>query len=335
MLTAISNFWMLQLLRVAWRRFGEDNSFALAGYLAYTGLLSFFPFMVFLVMTGTYIVGEQASMQVVEEMFALAPEQVSQTLKPVFETIIASKSGVAALIGAAVGLWAGSNAFEAARIGFNLAYDVKEDRPFLRRRLQSLTLAATAASVFVCLAFLIVLWPLLASYIDTGDGGIGSVGFDIFYFLRYAIGLPMFCLLLVVLHTTLPRGKRDRYHIHVYTENNEHWTISVVPGVVATTLIWFIGATLFSLYLRYSPSFAGNYGAMAGVVITLLFFYMSSVVIFLGAQINIAREELRRKRTVAGEALAEAETYDEGDEETFEEPSLPHSDRLALEREGP
>ncbi|MEO1291766.1 MAG: YihY/virulence factor BrkB family protein [Pseudomonadota bacterium] len=297
MIAAINNIWLVRLLSVAWRRFGDDNTFALAGYLAYTGLLSFFPFMVFLIVSGSLLVGREESLLLVDQMFALAPGQVRVTLEPILHGIIEGKHGIVALIAAAVGLWAGSNAFEAARIGFNAAYDVKDDRHFLRRRIESLALAAFAAVVFITLAFLIVLWPTISQFIEISGQATGNT--DLFYVLRYAIGLPMFFLLLVVLHTTLPRGRRFGYRLRVYTVEREDWEISVLPGVLATTFLWFLGATAFSLYLRYSPSFAGNYGAMAGVVITLLFFYMSAVVIFFGAQLNIAREELRRGRSIA------------------------------------
>lgn len=291
---AVLNFYPIKLIRVAWRRFVEDNSFALAGYLAYTGLLSFFPFMIFLIVSASFIVGPESSRAVVDEMFALAPAEVTQTLKPVLETIIASKTGLLALVAALVGLWAGSNAFEAARIGFNLAYDVREDRHFVRRRLESLAFAGSAAVVFVSLAFLIVLWPTIARLIAPEGGA--SIGFQAFYVLRYAIGVPLLGALLVVLHLNLPKGTREGLSLRVLTEHGESWRISVIPGVIASGAIWFLGATALSLYLRYSPGFAGNYGAMAGVVITLLFFYMSSIAVFFGAQINIAAEELRRRK---------------------------------------
>ncbi len=294
----------IRLLTVAWRRFAEDNSFALAGYLAYTGLLAFFPFMIFLVVTGSYAVGRDESLLLVEQMFALTPPPVANALQPIFTTIIDSKTGLVGLLSAAVGLWAGSNAFEAARIGFNLAYDVRESRNFILRRLQSLALAAAAACVFVMLAFLIVLWPLLAEVLY-GDAET-SAGFEAFFFLRYVVGLPMLFLLLKTLHLTLPKGKATGRRLHVHTEHGEDWTIDVWPGVIASVVLWFVGATAFSMYLRYAPSFAGNYGAMAGVVITLLFFYMSSVIIFFGAQINIAREELRRNKFVKGGAFDRA-----------------------------
>lgn len=294
----VADSFGVNLLLVAWRRFGEDNSFALAGYLAYTGLLAFFPFMIFLVVTGSYVIGLDESLLLVDQMFQVTPPEVASALQPILLTIIESKTGLVGLISAGVGLWAGSNAFEAARIGFNLAYDVREKRNFLYRRLQSLALAAAAAVVFVCLGVLIVLWPLVAELLY-GDQET-SAGFEVFFVLRYVLGIPMLVFLLGALHLTLPRARRSGASLLVHTEHNEDWKIDVRPGVVASVVLWFIGATAFSMYLRYAPSFAGNYGAMAGVVITLLFFYMSSVVIFFGAQINIAREELRRNRGVRG-----------------------------------
>ncbi|MCI4662955.1 MAG: YihY/virulence factor BrkB family protein [Neomegalonema sp.] len=327
MLAAIKNLWLVRLIAVAWHRFNEDHSFALAGYLAYTGLLSFFPFMVFLIVSGSLIVGRDESLLIVDQMFALTPQQVRTTLEPILRSIIESKHGLLAMISAAVGLWAGSNAFEAARIGFNAAYDVKDKRNFLRRRLESLALAAMAAVVFILLAFLIVLWPTIARLIELAGGS--HWGTEIFSNLRYLVGLPMFFLLLVVLHTTLPKGKRRGYTLHLYTIHREHWEVSVLPGVLATTALWFLGATAFSLYLRFAPSFAGSYGAMAGVVITLLFFYMSAVVIFFGAQINIARAELRRGRQMDRGEITEDEPFldppsDEGELGNMEGPNRPH-----------
>ncbi|MEL6979151.1 MAG: YihY/virulence factor BrkB family protein [Pseudomonadota bacterium] len=327
MLRAIQEFYPIKLVRTAWRRFGEDNSFALSGYLAYTGLLSFFPFMIFLIVSASMIVGLETSLTLVDEMFALTPGPVAETLQPVLTSIIESKTGLLALIAAVVGLWAGSNAFEAARVGFNLAYDVREDRHFVRRRLQSLTLAATAAFVFISLAFLIVLWPLI-SHVAFGDQQT-SLTLQTFYILRYAIGLPMFLFLLAVLHLTLPKGRREGYALRVLTEHGENWRISVIPGVMASAVLWFLGATAFSLYLRYAPSFAGNYGAMAGVVITLLFFYMSAIMVFFGAQINIAAEELRRRKK-----LTRGELYI-ADMGTTATPSLtPLAQAVAVEKAG-
>ncbi|MEO1294139.1 MAG: YhjD/YihY/BrkB family envelope integrity protein [Pseudomonadota bacterium] len=168
-----------------------------------------------------------------------------------FEGIIESKTGFAAAISAMVGLWAGSNAFEAARIGFNKAYDVKEDRPFMKRRLQSLTLAAAAASVFVLQAFLIVLWPLISNLLE-GDP-LRNMDFESFDLLRYVVGMPLFMVLLSILHSRRPRGRRRGFMLHVRTEHGEDWAISIVPGVIASTLLWFLGATAFSLYLRFAP----------------------------------------------------------------------------------
>ncbi|MEM9726153.1 MAG: YihY/virulence factor BrkB family protein, partial [Pseudomonadota bacterium] len=261
---------------------------------------------------------------------ALTPPQVSATLAPIFESIIVGKTGLLAIISAAVGLWAGSNAFEAARIGFNLAYDVREDRHFVRRRLESLALAAAAACVFVSLAVLIVLWPMIARLV-AGDGEV-SFGFQAFFILRYAIGLPLFIALLVMLHLSLPKGRRDGVALRVLTEHGETWRISVIPGVVASAALWFLGATAFSLYLRYAPSFAGNYGAMAGVVITLLFFYMSAIMIFFGAQINIAAEEMRRRQKMhRGELISSASST--GGVATAP-PRTPLEREIAVERAG-
>jgi membrane protein len=78
------------------------------------------------------------------------------------------------------------------------------------------------------------------------------------------------------------------------------------PGVLASVLIWSMAATGMSVYLAYAPSYAVTYGTLAGVIVTLLFFYLTGVALIFGAEvnaaINAARPGAARGPDAAGEA---------------------------------
>ncbi|HLS58998.1 MAG TPA: YihY/virulence factor BrkB family protein, partial [Paracoccaceae bacterium] len=112
--------------------------------------------------------------------------------------------------------------------------------------------------------------PGFASYLANGFGAMVFVGF------------------VYLLHRTLPgKGMKGK---------------TLWPGVVVSTVIWQVTAVAFSIYLSYTPTYSLTYGTLAGVIITLMFFYMSGAVIIFGAEINAAlNRELGRLARVGEE----------------------------------
>ena len=70
----------------------------------------------------------------------------------------------------------------------------------------------------------------------------------------------------------------------------------VLPGILVSTLLWMAGAFGFSIYLAYAPDYAVTYGAFAGVIVTLLFFYLTGAAVIFGAEVNAALMAFRRRR---------------------------------------
>ncbi|MBX2855789.1 MAG: YihY/virulence factor BrkB family protein, partial [Rhodobacteraceae bacterium] len=197
-----------------------------------------------------------------------------------------------------VGLYAASSAFEAARNGFNEAYDVKDRRGFLWKRFQShlLALVLVGLFVFVSLGFVFITFRLSAQLQQWGMdpartlsdeywelGGLGLAAF---------LGASMFWSLLVGIHLTLPRGYVRNWALYVWAQDEiddrRAVRVPVRPGVWVSAALWFAFAVCFSYVLGALVSFETNHGVLAGVVATLLFFYLSAVTIFFGAQVNIA-----------------------------------------------
>jgi membrane protein len=215
------------------------------------------------------LLGESGAEQAVDALFQLAPNHIALTLEPVVFDVLSQRDGSILTISGLAALWAATNGFEALSQAFDLAYNVEHRRNFILRRLQAVLLLILGALVAVLLGITIVLGPSLVLLTET------FLGIDVPFaveILRYVFGIGTFVLFLLVLHRILPSVRLPMRRL--------------VPGVLFSTFIWVIGATAFSIYISNSPSYSVTYGALAGVVITLLFFYLTAATVILGAQLN-------------------------------------------------
>jgi len=271
-----------RLVSDATRHFLAHDGTALAGYIAFAMLLALFPFCIVAVMAASLVVGTDASLGAITRLVELLPPEFISTIEPVLLEVVGVNRGSVLTLSAAVALWSSSNGVEAFRTAFDRAYEVDDPRPWWLNRLQSLGLVVLGAITFILISLAIVVAPLGLSlareYLQIETPGIVTLG-------RYVFGILIFLGFLYVMHRLLPSDR----------------VTPVWPGILATTLLFFIGATGFSLYLAYAPGFAVTYGALAGVVVSMLFFYLSGAVIIFGAEVNaslirLGRGTRRRKR---------------------------------------
>lgn len=219
----------------------------------------------------------------------------------IFESQLSTTGGgdiLVIAITAIIGLYAGSSAFEAARNGFNEAYDTRDKRNVVFRRAQTYLLSLAIATLFIVASGLFVLLTVnfdifalvrdAAAAIGMPDGVIGAV---LLVCIALFIG-GMFCMLLLGVHITLPRGYVKGWRLYVWAQDEiddiRAARIPLLPGVIWSAVMWVAFAIVYSIALRTVVDFGANHGALAGVVATLMFFYVSATMIFIGAQINIA-----------------------------------------------
>ncbi|QIE54922.1 YihY/virulence factor BrkB family protein [Pikeienuella piscinae] len=265
---------VLGALRFTWRiyeRFEGHDGSAMAGYVAFSAFLSLFPFMIFFFTLAGILLGPEDSRAALDALFDLAPEHIARTLVPVMDEVLGQRRGGLLTISALGGVWVASNAVEAIRVAFDRAYESPNPRGFFRRRLIALAFVLLAALTFTVLGVLIILAPLGFRLAREYLGFEVPIGVA---YLRYAFGLVTFAGFLYALNRVLPsRSPKSR---------------NVWPGIVVTTALWVAGASGFSIYLAYAPSYTMTYGAFAGVIVTLLFFYLTSAMLIFGAEVNAA-----------------------------------------------
>jgi membrane protein len=255
----------------AFDRFNRHDGWAMAGYIAFSALLSLFPFLIFATTLIGMLIGEARSDQVTEALFQIAPEHVARTLEPVVFEVVENRSGGILTISALFAIFVASNAVEALRSAFDRAYVVPEPRNIFVRRLQSIAIVFLGAVVAALLGFSILLSPLIIQIL-TQVALIPIPG--VAGYLSYGFGLIVFVLFLLYMHRWLP-GRR--------IEDSRVW-----PGVIVTAILWMAAAGGFSYYLSFAPTYTVTYGGLAGVVITLMFFYLTGLVIIFGAEYNAA-----------------------------------------------
>lgn len=270
------------------RNYWADDGDALAGYIAYTTFLSLFPFAIFAVAFAGAIVTPEEIEAAVDGLFELAPDHVARTLEPVIRGVALENGRTLITTAALFALWTASNAVEALRVAFDRAYRPEHERGFAMRRLRAMVFVMLASLTFLLLGLLIVGAPIGLKMAEARIGIATPVGVGL---LRYAIALAMFAAFLMQMHLFLPSKRPHRKRL---------W-----PGIWVSVVLWTIGATAFSAYLAYAPNLAVTYGAFAGVIVTLLFFYLTGAAIILGAEVNAtlmafrhARRRLRVRPTV-------------------------------------
>ena len=261
----------------------------IAGHIAYTGLLSIFPFLIFLASLAGFLGAYIDGLAAVDATFDLLPEDVAATLKPVIDQVLRTRDGGLLTLGFIGAVYVASNGFDALRIALNTAYGVDEPRPWWQKKLGSIGAVVIGAIVFLLLSVLIILGPVIWKGI-LWISPLSEADRWAFSLLRYGVATCVMVAALMALHRWLP-GRRLKW-------------LSLLPGVLATTFLWLTFASLFSLYVANLGNYGATYGSLGGVIITLLFFYISAVLFIFGAELNAAL--VRQKgHAPAAEVVAE------------------------------
>lgn len=264
----------------AGRRFAERDGPVLSGYFAYTAMLALFPFLIFASALTGFVIGPGGADAAVAVMFEPVPEHVRLTLEPAIHSVIGQRRSGVLTLSALGALWAASNGADALRLGFDEAYSGAFRRRYAVNRLYLFAVVIFGTVCFMALAGLIIFAPLVFGLVEHLFGievpGLADL-------VRYAVGLAILYVLIWTLHRLLPSRKMRGLVL---------W-----PGILASAAIWGLAATGLSVYLAFAPSYTLTYGALAGVILTLLFFYLTGLALIFGAHVNAVVNGLGRPAT--------------------------------------
>ena len=264
-------------------RFIEDDGLASAGYLAYLGLMSLLPFLVF-VFTLLGLVGRaDEGAGIVEMMFRFMPTEVALTLQEPVVQVIETASGGVLTLSLVVVLWITASGVEGIRTALNRAYRTRETRSYWRRRANSSVLVIFFSGfIIIAIGGMVIgplLWQQADAYLDIGIA-LGSSQFP--EILRFGAGGGSLFVATAALYYLLPNRKPS-------------W-IGVVPGAGAVFVMVSGATSLYSLYLERFAQYAAIYGSLGGIISTLIFFYLLGAIFVLGAELNGMLSELHEQK---------------------------------------
>jgi membrane protein len=278
--------------RKVMREFSEDQCTDQAAGLTYYAVLALFPALLALLsIVGLFMDPEEAVSTVTEVLSPLVAQSTLDTITPVIEGLATSQgAGFAFIAGLAGALWSASAYVSAFGRAMNRVYEIEEGRPFwkLRPLMLLITLVAVILSALV-LVMLVVSGPVAEAIGDTI--GLGSAAVTAWQYAKWPVLLIMVMLAVALLYYATPNVKQPKFK----------W-ISV--GAACAIVIWVLASVAFAFYVANFGNYNKTYGSLAGVIVALLWLWITNLALLLGAEID---SELERGRQLEAGIPAEEE----------------------------
>lgn len=254
----------------------EDRLGGLAAEMAYFLLFAFFPFLIVLFVLLSYT---QVDIQSLSQfLYQLMPHDIADLVLAIVNEVTANKNLALLSIGVLTAFWAALKGTRALIMGVNIAYNSLKSRNFLRSYF-----IAIVATLGIPIIVVITLVFQVA-----GDSIIG-------FLTAYIPRADMLVWILSKLGTVIPLVATGFYFLIFYrlAPNVKVRFRDIIFGTVFTTLAWFVASFGFSIYVNYFANFSKFYGSIGSVIILMLWLYLTSTVILIGAQINAAVARFR------------------------------------------
>jgi membrane protein len=284
--------WLGVLKRTV-SEFREDNLTDWAAALTYYGVLAIFPAIIALISI-LGLVGSSATQPLLDNVSTVAPGPAKTILTSAIQNLQKSQSaaGIIFVVGLAAAVWSASGYVAAFMRASNAIYDVEEGRPIWKTIPLRVGMTLVLVVLLAVSAVAVVLTGGLAKQV--GDViGIGSSAVTVWDVAKWPVLLLVVSLMFALLYWASPNAKQPGFR----------W---ITPGGLFAVIIWVIASAAFALYVANFSSYNKTYGALAGVVVFLVWLWISNIAILLGAELNA---ELERGRQIAAGHPPEREPF--------------------------
>src|SRR6478736_3425539 len=279
------------IARKTLREFSDDQCTDLAAALTYYSVLALFPALLALVSLLGLFGQAGKTDQLIGVLSDMGAGSVADTIKgPLQQLTPNSSAGGALIIGIGGALWSASGYVGAFGRAMNRIYEIQEGRPFwkLRPLMIVITLAAVILAGLVAIG-LVVSGPVARAI---GDAiGLGDTAVTIWGIVKWPVLLFLAALVVAILYYATPNVKQPKFR----------W-ISIGAGIAIVT--WVVASALFGLYVSQFSNYNKTYGSLAGVIIFLLWLWITNLALLFGAEVDA---EMERGRQLQAGIAAEEE----------------------------
>jgi membrane protein len=248
-----------------------DNCLNLAAQLAYYFFLALFPALLFMVALVSFVPIHGLLDAITGALSRVAPSDVISIVQDQILKIAHSQNGGLLTLGMLGTIWSTSSGVNAIIDTLNQAYDIQEGRPWWKVKAIALGLTV-ALAIFIVVSFgLVLAGPTLAEKI-ANYAHLGPAFEWTWKIVQWPVVFALVSLAIAI--------------VYYYAPDAEQSWIWITPGSVVATILWLLISLGFKLYIAKFTSYNATYGAIGGVIVLLLWFYVSSLAILVGAELN-------------------------------------------------
>ena len=277
-----------------WSEIQQDDVFGRAAQLSYYFLLALFPLLIFLTSVIGLVIGTESGIR--QNLFSylsqVMPPAAFQLIESTMHEVAAASSGSKISFGILAALWAASNGIGAITEALNVAYDVKESRPWWKQRLTAIGLTI-ALSVLIITALVIVLSGGKIADSLAANYAMGTIFTLTWKILQWPIVLATMLFAFAMIYYFAPDVRDQRW-------------VWLTPGAVIGVILWLLVSFGFRLYLEYFDSYSKTYGSLGAVIILMLWLFFTGTAVLIGGEVN-AEIENAGAEVGAPDAKAEGE----------------------------
>jgi membrane protein len=259
------------LVRGTWREVIDDDVLGLAAQLSYYFFLALFPAILFLLALASFFPLSSITDDVGRFLGPFVLPQVLELIQEQMRRLADNENGGLLTVGVAGALWSSSAALVSIIGALNRAYDNKEGRLWWKVRLVAIGLTLGLALIILIALSLVLAGPTVAEKLGQATGW-GTPFEWTWLVLQWPLAFGLVAFGIGLIYYFGPDADQD-------------W-VWISPGAVAATLLWLLVSLLFKIYVANFTDYEGSYGTVGGVIVVLLWFYISGIAILTGAELN-------------------------------------------------
>jgi membrane protein len=260
-----------ELARRTWREVVDDDVLGLAAQLSYYFFLALFPAILFLLALASFFPISNLTDDVGRSLGPFVSPQVLELIQEQMRRLANNENSGLLTVGVAGALWSSPAALVSIVGALNRAYDIEEGRPWWKVRLIAIGLTLGVAAIVLVALSLVLVGPTTAEKLGNTTGW-GSPFEWAWLVLQWPLVFALVATGIGLIYYFGPDADQD-------------W-VWITPGAIAATIFWLVISLLFKLYVANFTDYEGSYGTVGGVIVVLLWFYVSGIAILSGAELN-------------------------------------------------
>lgn len=270
-------------------RIKNDEVTAIGAQITYYLILSIFPFLIFFLNLLSYT--SIAQQDVLNNFLIVLPTEAQTLIKNIVAEIVGSSSQALLSVGIILTIWTGSAGITSIIRAVNKAYGVEKKRPFWKTKGLAIIFTIVLAFLLILVLSMLVFGELIANKLLLQFDFL-----DVFKPLWHVVRIVTPLVSMVIIFTLL-------YKMSPTPRNGSHIKFKhALPGAIFTSVGWVVASTIFSYYVNNFGKYSKTYGSLGGIIVLLLWLYITSIMIVLGGEVNGTYAYMKRTSNVNDDA---------------------------------